>query len=143
MNTSFRMEEKDPCDHVQRSYARLLDWGGKTGFVVLVVSFLAYATELLPGSVPLAELSRLWSQPLPAYLLQSGAPTGWDWLFQLHRGDFASLLGIAVMAGCSLFCLLSVASIFARRNDHLLATICVLEAAVLLFAASGLLSGVR
>jgi hypothetical protein len=124
----------------QRRYATLLDWGAKTGFGILVAAFAAYVFELLPAHVAFEELPVLWTRPLDAYLAETGTPTGWYWLAHVAKGEFASLGGIAVLSGCSVVCLLAVIPIYARRGDRTLAAICALTIAVLLLAASGILT---
>jgi hypothetical protein len=49
-------------------------------------------------------------------------------------------VGIALLSGCSLVCLAAVAAIYARRGDRVYAAICVLQSAVLVLAASGVLT---
>jgi uncharacterized membrane protein len=47
------------------------------------------------------------------------------------------LLGIGVLASCSIPCLAAAIVVFARRGERLFVAICVLEIAVLVVAASG------
>jgi hypothetical protein len=73
------------------------------------------------------------------YLKQTSTPTGWAWLTMIGKGDFASLVGIAWLSGCSLICLLAVIPIYAHRNDRVFVMLCVFALAVQLLAASGML----
>ena len=137
------MPQRDDPDRVppeHRVYAKLLNRTALIGIAVLVVGFGAYAFGLLPAHVPVERLSALWSQPLGAYLRETGTPTGWGWLVHVDKGEFASLAGIVVLSGCSLLCLLAVIPIYARRGDRVYVAICALEVAVLLVAASGVLT---
>lgn len=122
----------------QLRYARLLDWSAKAGLALLVAGFVAYVLGWLPPTLPLTELPRMWSQPVANYLAATGAPTGWAWIRLVAHGDYAGLVGIAILAGCSLSCLLAVIPIYYRRGDRLFAAICALSVAVLIIAASGL-----
>lgn len=124
----------------QLRYARWLDHGTRTGFAVLVLAFLAYATGLTTPQVPLHRLPQLWNLPVDAFVRAAGVPTGWGWLRLALHGDIANLLGIAVLAGCSVPCLLSLLPLYARRGDRAYFAICVAEIAVLLLAASGVLT---
>lgn len=124
----------------QLLYARLLDWGAKIGFTVLVAGFVNYMLGLLPPHVPVETLPELWSLPLADYLARTSTPTGWKWVVLLAKGEFPGLVGIAILSGCSLVCLVAVAVIYARRGDRVYATICALEIAVLVLAASGVLT---
>lgn len=58
----------------------------------------------------------------------------------MHRGDIAGLVGIAVLAGCSVLCLLALVPMYLRRGDRAYAALCVAEAAVVVLAASGVLA---
>ena len=124
----------------QHIYAKLLDWSAKVGFLSLIVAFLSYVFDLLPGFTPPGEMNRLWSLSLHSYLSESGMPVGWRWSASLHHGDFASLACVAFLASASLPCLLILMSIYARRRDRLFATICALEIAILALSASGILT---
>lgn len=125
----------------QRRYAALLEGGARVGLGVLVLSFVAYLTGLLAPHVPLDRLPSLWSLPVDRYLQQTGSPTGWGWLALAHHGDIAGLLGIAILAGCSLLCLLALAPIYLRRGDKAFVALCLAEVAVVLLAASGWIGG--
>ena len=137
------MPQSEPSSRVpteQRLYAKLLNRAATIGVAVLVLGFGAYAFGLFPAHVPVERLPALWGRPLAAYLIETATPTGWGWLAHVDKGEFASLAGIAVLSGCSLICLLAVIPIYARRGDKLYAAICALQIAVLLVAASGVLT---
>lgn len=120
-------------------YALLLEWGTRLGVMVLVISFAAYLFGLLPAHVPLEQLPGLWVLPVAGYLQHTGTPTGWGWLALAHRGDLANLIGIAILAGCSIPPLLGLIPLFLRRRDFAYAGICTSVVVVLLLAASGIL----
>ena len=123
----------------QRLYARLLDWGTWAGFAALAAGFLAYVTGLLPGDVALPSLPALWSLSATAFRAQGGGAAGWAWLAHLDRGDSASLLGIALLAGSTLVCVAAMIPVYLRRRDLGYAAICGLAVLVMLVAISGLL----
>jgi hypothetical protein len=133
-------DSPDPAPAEQLRYARLLDITSKLGFAALVAGFVAYAFGWLEEHVTVAELPQFWGLPLAEYLASTDTPTGWGWLAHLHKGEFAGLIGIAVLAGCSAVCLAAVVPVYARRGDRVFAGICVLEILVLLLAASGVLT---
>lgn len=124
----------------QLRYARWLDWGTRTGLLVLVLSFAAYVAGLGQPQVPVDRLPELWSLPVAKFLQASGMPNGWGWLGLVGHSDIAGLAGIAILAGCSLPCLLALVPLYLRRGDKAFAWLCVAEVAVLLLAASGLLT---
>jgi len=121
----------------QLRYALLLQWGTRLGLAVLVLSYLATVTGWLPSHVPLQRLPQLWSQPVAAYLAATGSPTGWGWLALLRHGDVLGLAGIAILAGCSVLALLALVPLYARSGERTFVALCLLEAVVVLTAASG------
>jgi hypothetical protein len=122
----------------QQRYARWLDRGTKLGLVVLVASFFVYAFGVWPARVPPEQVPQWWSLPVAAYLERSGAPTGWAWFTSLGQGDSAALLGIALLAACSVPSLLALVPIAWRAGRRRFAWLCITEAAVIVVAASGL-----
>lgn len=123
----------------QLRYASALEWGTRVGFVILAASFLAYVLGWLPAHVPHERLAELWSAPVGNYLRETGIPTGWGWTALLGKGDIANLLGIAILSGASIPCLLAVMPFYATQRNRAYLAICVLEVLVLLLAASGIL----
>jgi hypothetical protein len=121
----------------QLRYARLLEWGARAGLALLVVSFAAYVLGWLPARVAPADLPQWWSQPLAAYLQGTGAPTGWGWATRLGHGDMAGLAGIALLAACSVPCLLAVVPLARAHGDARFAWLCLAEVAVIVLAATG------
>lgn len=122
-------------------YARLLDWGARIGVLALVLSFAAYVFGVLPPHVPLEQLPSVWNLPVGAYLQQTATPTGWGWLALAHKGDLSGLIGISILAGCSLPPLLGLIPLYVKRRDYVYAAICGMVAGVLVLAASGVLTG--
>ena len=122
-------------------YAQLLDWGARVGVLALLLSFAAYLFGVLTPHVPLEQLPGVWDLPVAAYLHRTGTPTGWDWLALAHKGDLSNLIGIALLAGCSLPPLLGLIPLYLQRRDYVYAGICALVVTVLVLAASGLLTG--
>lgn len=124
----------------QLLYARLLDWGTRIGLVVLVLTFAAYMGGLTTPRVPLEQLPALWGQPVGSYLQQTQSPLGWGWVALVRHSDVAGLLGIVLLAGCSLLCLLALVPLYLRRGDRAFVALCLAEVAVVLLAASGWLT---
>jgi len=124
----------------QARYARVLDLTAKAGFAVLVAGFVAYMLGWLETHVPVQDLPSVWSLPLAEYLARTDTPTGWGWIVHLHKGEFAGLAGISVLAGCSAICLAAVIPLYLRRGERTYALICVLVILVLLLAGSGVLT---
>lgn len=125
----------------QRRYAAVLDWSSRIGLVVLVVSFAAYLSGLVESHVPPAKLPELWVHPVDRFIELTGSPRGWGWVRLIHLGDIAGLLGIAILAGGSVVCLLALVPLYAARGDRAYVWICLAEVAVVAVAASGWLGG--
>lgn len=120
-------------------YALLLGWGTRIGLLTLVLSFTAYVFGLTPH-VPMELLPSVWNQPVASYLQLTNTPTGWGWLPLLHRADMSNLVGIALLASCSIPPLLAVIPLFFKRRNFFYVGICLLQVGVLVLAASGVLS---
>jgi hypothetical protein len=133
------LPERPGVAEEQLRYARVLEWGARLGLAAAVLAFALYVAGVLPGRVALAELPTLWSLPLADYLQRSGTPVGWAWIKLAKHGDFASIVGIAILSSVSVACLAAVLPIYARRSDRVYAILCVLAIGVLVLAASGLL----
>ena len=118
-------------------YAAVLHWSTLAGFIVLIGTFLAYVFGWLPAAVPLEQLPQLWSLPAVEYLKATSTPTGWSWLFMMGKGDFASLLGIAILSGCSIACILVIMPAYAKNKNTTYLMICAMEISVLIVSAAG------
>lgn len=125
----------------QQRYARWLEWGTRVGLGALLLIFLAYGVGLVEPHVPHSRLPEVWNLPVSQFLVATGLPAGWGWLNYAHRGDIANLLGIAMLTGASLVALLALLPLYARQGERLYVALCVAQVAVLLLAASGLLTG--
>ena len=140
MNTTSATNAQQQQVEASR-YALLLDWGSRVGVLALLLSFAAYLFGILTPLVPLERLPSVWNLPLSAYLESTGTPTGWGWLALAHRGDLSNLIGISLLAGCSLPALLGLIPLYLQRRDYVYAALCALVVTVLVLAASGLLTG--
>jgi hypothetical protein len=131
-----------PAQQAEASrYASLLEWGTRVGVVALLLSFAAYLFGVLQPHVPLEQLPAVWNLPVDQYLKGTNSPTGWGWLALVHKGDLSNLIGIALLAGCSLPALLGLIPLYLQRRDYIYAGICAVVVLVLVLAASGILSG--
>ena len=127
----------------RQRYAIILDRFARLGLVLLLGSFLAYVAGFFPGKMDITVLAQYWHLPLDRFLQATGSPVGWGWLKLITYGDFACLLGIALLAGSSIPCLLAVIPLYARRRDHFYLLICLLQIGVLCMAAFDLLPALR
>lgn len=127
-----------PPEHLR--YAQWLHWSGWLGLAMLVGAFVVYATGLVPPVIRLESLPELWKLSSQDFLQLHGLEGGWHWIRRLDRSDMLNVLGIAILAGCSALPLLAVAPVYLRRGDRTYAALCVLVVAVLVLAASGVIS---
>ena len=123
----------------QLLYARILEKGMFFGLILLLVTFAIYAFGILKPYIPLNEISQYWSQSVNDYLHSARVEAGWSWLGMLQYGDFLNFIPIALLAGVTVFCYLSIVPTLWRKNDKVYAVLAVLEAAILTIAASGIL----
>ena len=124
----------------QHRYATWLAWGTRAGLLLLVAGFVAYVTGWVGPHVALERVPELWHRPAAEVLREVGLRPGWGWAELLHRSDMVILLGIGVLASCSIAALGAVIPVFASRRERAFVAICLLEIAVLALAASGILS---
>lgn len=121
-------------------FAAILRAGTGLSMLALVVGFLLYLGGLVPPLVPIAELPRYWGLSAEHYLAATGLPRGWGWLELVGHGDLLNFLGIAMLAALTIVCYVAVLPAFLRKGDTVYSAIIVLELAVLLLAASGLVA---
>ena len=129
-----------PPTEIQLRFARVLEWTMHLGLAMLALSFTAYCAGWLPPMVPLDAMPALWGHPLADYLQRAGLPIGWGWVKFAAHGDVANLAGIAVLAGATVAGLLAVVPLYIARKDRIYAALALVGAAVVLLAASAVLS---
>lgn len=138
MSTDRKTETRVETPPEQLVYANVLFWGCWGGLAVLCLTYLLYVTGLVAPHVPLDQVTSLWSQPVKAYLTQGRVPTGWGWFGLLGQGDFLNFVGIALLAGLTIFCYLPIIPVFLKRKNRTYALVALAEVLVLIVAASGL-----
>lgn len=136
-------DEKRPAEILvseeQRTYATWLDRGMRLGFGLLVVTFLLYVSGIVAPYVALQDLPGLWGRSAAEFRQAAGTPSGWGWLWMAGKGDYLNFFGIVLLATVTVPCYLRVLPIFKAARERVFVVIVVLEVAVLLLAASGLL----
>jgi hypothetical protein len=124
----------------EKAYARWLAVGARLGFAALVASFLVYLVQWIPAAIAPSELPRYWGLPVAEYLAATHAPTGWHWVALLPQSDVLNFVGVAILGAASVACYLRVLVGYAKERDWAYVAIIVLQVAVLLVAASGVLN---
>lgn len=123
----------------QNTYARVLEKGMYFGLILLFITFAIYAFGIMKPYIPRANVSQYWCRSVSEYLHMADVHAGWSWLGMLRFGDFINFIPIAILAGTTAVCYLSIIPILWRNNDKVYALIALLEVIVLAVAASGIL----
>ncbi len=140
MGVKDEIQKHTRASEEQLRYARVLDIGMRCGLAVLVAGVIAYVASWIPAHVPHDRMPDLWSLSAAEYLRATGMPDGWGWIQMLDGGDMLPLLGIAILSGISGVCFAVLLPIYAAKRDFVYFTIAALEVAVLVLAASGVLT---
>lgn len=133
------MESKLKATEEQLVYAKILNFGMKVGLLAIIITFIVYATGILPPYIPVGDLPKYWGLSVYEYLETTGVHSGWSWLGMLGKGDFLNFLSIAFLAGITVICYIAIIPIFFRKKDRVYVFLAILEVLVLALAASGIL----
>lgn len=120
-------------------YANTLNAGVKSGFAVLVISFLLYVSGALAPIVPFSKLAGQWGMPVHEFIEKTGSPSGWGWVWKLGRGDALNFFAVAWLSTITIICYLRIIPLLFKKGDTIYLVIAVLEVAVMVLAASGIL----
>lgn len=123
----------------QLTYANILNKGMMIGILILLIGYAIYLTGILPTFIPIEDVPKTWHNSVAKYVHEFGAPTGWNWLGMVGKGDYLNFIGIAILAAVSILCYIAILPGLFRKKDTPLVVIVVLEIVVLAFAASGIL----
>ena len=133
--------DRTKASEEQIIYASILNWGMIIGFLALTLAFLMYMFGALPNFVPIEDLPKHWGKKVHDFNHDLHAPTGWNWLAYVGKGDYLNFIGIAVLAGLTIFCYLAIIPTLLKKKDKAYLIIAVAEVLVLALAASGILKG--
>jgi hypothetical protein len=120
-------------------YAKILNIGMSLGLALIVVTFIIYMSGILSSFIPPQEIPKYWGMKSSDFIHSLGAPTGWGWLAMAGKGDYLNFVGIAFLAGLTILCYLVILPILIRKKDTPYVVIAIIEIAVLVLAASGIL----
>ena len=123
----------------QMAYADLLFYGCWAGLVVMLITYAAYVSGILPPHVPLERMPEYWSESVSAYLAKAQVPTGWGWLALLGQGDFVNFVGVVLLAGLSIVCYVRLLPGLLAKKDMIYFALALIQVLVLSFAASGII----
>jgi hypothetical protein len=123
----------------QVKYANLLFYGSWLAIAILIATFFIYVAGVFDSYIPINEIQYHWVKPVSQYVHDTGIPVGWGWATLLNKGDFLNFLGIALLAGMTIICFLSILPDYLKQKDVAFVVIVILEVLVLSLGASGLL----
>jgi hypothetical protein len=123
----------------QLTYANILNKGMIVGVLILLVTYIIYVTGILSTFIPVEDVPKYWKMSVAKYTHELGAPTGWNWLGLIGKGDYLNFIGIAILAAVSMLCYIAILPGLIRKKDTPLIVIVILEVLVLALAASGIL----
>jgi len=132
-------EDKTKATGEQIVYANILNIGMIIGLAIIVVTFIVYMSGILSSFIPPQEIPKYWTMSSKNFIHSLGAPTGWDWLAMVDKGDYLNFIGIAFLAGLTILCYLVILPILMKKKDTPYVVIAIIEVAVLTLAASGIL----
>ena len=128
-----------PTPPEQRTYANLLFYGSWGAIAILLITFGVYVSGILESYIPINEVSQYWSMPVSHYVHEAKIPIGWGWATLLGKGDFLNFIGIALLAGMTIFCFIIILPYYVKQKDIPFVVLIILEVLVLCLGASGLL----
>ena len=124
----------------QLLYAKILEMGMYFGLGILLITFLVYVLGILSPYIPPEHVPKYWHLSVSDYLHQLKIEAGWAWLGMLKHGDFLNFVGIAILAAVTIVSYLAIVPLLVKNDDKIYAVLAVVEALILILAASGLLN---
>ena len=125
---------------VQLTFASILVWLVRFGLGLLFVTFVVYASGLIPSILAIADVPDHWHLSSNEYAELTDLEIGWAWLGAFDQGRtlvFAALVffptGMMVLAAVTVV-------LYLRQKVPAYALIAFLELVVLIVAATGILS---
>jgi len=135
------MKEQLHASKVQLTYATVLSWTSTLGIIFIVAGYLVYVFQLLPTAVTPAEIAMQWHLRASEFHKAVPVPSGWDWVSQLGRSDVLSYASIVYLSSVTMICLAVIIPLFFKGKDRIYTIITILQVLVLVFAATGIISG--
>jgi hypothetical protein len=131
--------DRTKASEEQIAYANILNIGMWIGLAAVIITFIVYVSGVLQSFVPIEDLPKYWGLKAKDYIHTLHAPTGWGWTDYMSKGDYLNFVGIAMLAGLTILCYLVIMPILIKKKDTPYVIIAIVEIAVLVLAASGIL----
>jgi hypothetical protein len=135
------MKQQLHANRIQLTYATVLSWTSTLGIIFVITGYLVYVFQLLPSTVPPSEVALHWHLRAAELHKIVPVPSGWDWIYQLGRGDVLSYASVVYLSSVTMLCLAVIIPLFLKENDVIYAVMTLLQVLVLVFAAAGIVSG--
>lgn len=124
----------------QVRYAKVLEKGMYFGLACLLITFALYISGIMESYIPPEELPSHWTKDVGTYLADAKIDAGWGWVKMLGYCDFINFIGIAILAGVTIPCYISIIPLLFKKKDFICAVLALLEVVVLVVAASGIVA---
>jgi hypothetical protein len=135
-----RPEDSLEASPEQIRYAGILEKGMHAGLLCLVVTFPLYIFRIVEPHTPIDKVCACWTLDAQNYRSATEIETGWSWVSLLGYGDFLNFVGVAILAGATVFCYLAIIPLLLRRNDRVYVVLALVQVLVLVVAASGVIA---
>jgi len=129
------------ADKVQLAYAAILSKATTLSIVFVILGYVVYIFQLLPLSVPIEQVSENWHLRASEFHQNIHAPFGWNALSDFGKGDALSYISILYLGAVTMFCLVAAGFAFLKEKNVIYTAISFVQLLVLIFAATGILSG--
>ncbi|AEH44212.1 hypothetical protein Thein_0329 [Thermodesulfatator indicus DSM 15286] len=120
-------------------FAKILQYGSMFGIGLMIITFLIYIFGILPSFVPPEKLPKIWHLTAHEFVKHIGLKTGWNWIHYINYGDILNYIGIAFLAGLVIIGYVAILPFLFSSGAYAVGIISVLEIAILILAASGIL----
>ncbi len=135
------MKQQLHANRIQLTYATVLSWTSTLGIIFVVAGYLVYVLQLLPSTVSPSEVAMHWHLRAAELHKIVPVPSGWDWIYQLGRGDVLSYASVVYLSSVTMLCLAVIIPLFLKEKDMIYSVMTLLQVLVLVFAAAGIVSG--
>ena len=122
----------------QITYANLLFYGSWGAIAILLITFFVYVSGVFESYIPINEISQYWSMPVSQYVQEANIPIGWGWATLIGKGDFLNFIGIVLLAGMTIVCIIDILPSYIKQKDIPFLVLIILEVLVLCLGASGI-----
>jgi hypothetical protein len=125
----------------QKHYSSILRVFVLISMAVLFVGYFLYVSGLLPVRTEPETIAEKWNLSADEFREETEVKTGFGRLSEIMLGDGLSFSTLLLLAMGTMICFIPLGIIFIIKKDYVYAAIVVLQIAILVFAASGIVGG--